>query len=538
MVELLQHWITIQADRNPEAVALVFHQEKMTYGRLEGLSNQLARILRESGCRRGDRVCLLMPKSPMAIVSILGVLKADAIYVPMDPSSPLSRLTKIIESCENRWILAAPPLAPLLDGLLLQERFGALISIGWMGAERAEGENFRAKFSLDDFGGYSAAPPDCQNSRQDPAHILFTSGSTGTPKGVVITHSNVIQFVEWARRYFAMHCSDRISSHPPLHFDLSTFDMFGTFATGAELHLVPPELNLLPNKLADFIRASELTQWFSVPSILNYMAKFDVVRPGDFPSLKRLLWCGEPFPTPSLIYWMKRLPHVRFTNLYGPTEATIASSFYTVPGCPEDERAAVPIGSACAGEELLVLDEGLEPVPPGEIGDLYIRGAGLSPGYWRDEEKSRAVFLANPRGPDAADRIYKTGDLAKFGEDGLVYFLGRADSQIKSRGYRIELGEIEAALNALDVFQECAVVAVPSDGFEGNLICCGYVPRRDSIVSPMALRKELSRLVPSYMLPSGWMAMKALPKNANGKIDRRRLREAFQRKEANEAVAY
>ena len=233
-----------------------------------------------------------------------------------------------------------------------------------------------------------------QNTPDDAAHILFTSGSTGDPKGVVITHANVIHFVEWAVRYFGMAESDRVSCHPPLHFDLATFDIFGAFAAGAKLHLVPPELSLLPNKLADFIRDSELTQWFSVPSVLNYMAKFDVVRQNDFPALRRLLWCGEVFPTPALSYWMKRLPRVSFTNLYGPTEATIASSYYKVPNCPADNTQAIPIGTACDGEELLVLDGSLRPVPQGEVGDLYIGGVGLSPGYWRDPAKTAAAFVA------------------------------------------------------------------------------------------------------------------------------------------------
>ena len=221
-----------------------------------------------------------------------------------------------------------------------------------MGADVAAGRNFEVRFSLGDLESYSGAPLDYQNRREDPAHILFTSGSTGTPKGVVITHSNVIHFIEWANRYFGICSSDRLSAHPPLHFDLSTFDMFGAFAAGAELHLVSPTLNLLPHKMADFIRVSELTQWFSVPSILSYMAKFDVVSFNDFPTLKRVLWCGEVFPTPPLIYWMKRLPKVSFTNLYGPTEATIASSYYTVPKCPEDERAAIPIGAAMRGRRI------------------------------------------------------------------------------------------------------------------------------------------------------------------------------------------
>jgi non-ribosomal peptide synthetase component F len=303
--------------------------------------------------------------------------------------------------------------------------------------------------------------------------------------------------------------------------------MFGAFAAGAQLHLVSPALSLLPNKLADFIRASELTQWFSAPSILSYMAKFDVVAFNDFPTLKRVLWCGEVFPTPPLIYWMKRLPKVRFTNLYGPTEATIASSYYTVPKCPEDERAAIPIGTACGGEDLLVLDDELRPAPQGAVGNLYIRGVGLSPGYWRDREKTDAVFLPDPESLDPGDRIYKTGDLAKVGPDGLVYFLGRADTQIKSRGYRIELGEIEAALNAIDVLKECAVVAVNSEGFEGTMICCAYVPQPNAQVTPNTLREKLSKLLPNYMLPLKWMAFDKLPQNANNKIDRPKLKERF-----------
>src|SRR2546430_4153137 len=260
--------------------------------------------------------------------------------------------------------------------------------------------------------------------------------------GVDITHDCVIHFVEWAARYFGLGPTDRWSGHAPLHFDLSTFDVFGTFAAGAQLHLVPPDLNLLPTALAQFIRAAELTQWFSVPSLLSYLAKFDVVKVNDFPTLRRLLWCGEVFPTPALRYWMTRLPHVTFTNLYGPTETTIASSYHTVPRCPEDDRAAIPIGSPCAGEELLVLNERLERVPPGEGGGLYIRGVGLSPGYWRDPEETRAAFLSRPMSPDPGDRLYRNGYLAKTGAVGLVYFLGRADCRSKVRGYRTEVGGI------------------------------------------------------------------------------------------------
>jgi amino acid adenylation domain-containing protein len=525
---LLQQWVTEQAERRAASTALVMRGEELTYGQLEERTNQLARMLKDQGCQRGDRVCLLMPKSPSAIVALLGVLKADCVYVPLDLACPVSRLAHMIASAEPRCILAMGPAAPLLDALWAGAEPPRSISVGWMDSEKVAARHFTPDFSREDCAGYGTAPLAYLNVPHDIAYILFTSGSTGIPKGVPITHSNVAHFVRWATRYFNMTPSDRISGHPPLHFDLSVFDIFGTLAAGAQLHLVPPDLNLLPNRLAHFISASALTQWFSVPSLLTYMAKFDAVPVTGFPTLKRLLWCGEVLPTPILMYWMKRLPSVSFTNLYGPTEATIASSHYRVPKCPDDPTEPVPIGTACDGEELFVLNERLQPVNPGQTGDLWIRGVGLSPGYWRDPEKTRAAFLPAPTSADPSDRIYRTGDLAKIGDDGLIYLLGRADSQVKSRGYRIELGEIETHLHALTSLKESAVVAINTDGFEGATICCAYVPTPNADVTPVTLRKELAQNLPSYMLPSRWMAFDVLPKNANGKIDQCQLRRDFQ----------
>jgi amino acid adenylation domain-containing protein len=530
---LLQDWVTRQADRRPEATAVVSEAGRLTYADLEALSTRLARVLREAGCQQGDRVALLMPKSPLAIVGLLGIYKSDCIYVPLDPASPAGRLTKILDSCDNSWLLAAGPATPALDEILREDRWRQRLSIGWLDSQPPAG-SFDVAFTLRDVVGCPDAPLAYHRGSHDPAHILFTSGSTGTPKGVVITHANVIQFVQWATRYFGMDSSDRVSAHPPLHFDMSFLDIFGAAAVGAELHLVSPALNVLPNKLADFMRGAELTQWFSVPSILTYMAKFDAVRFNDFPHLRRLLWAGEVLPTPALMYWMKRLPHVTFTNLYGPTETSISSSYYTVPACPEDAKAAIPIGAACDGEELLVLDGSMQTAPRGEIGDLYIAGAGLARGYWRDPERTAAAFVAHPQRP--SERIYKTGDLARIADDGLVYFLGRSDSQVKSRGYRIELGEVEAAVNTIAGVQECAVVAIDTGGFEGAVICCAWVPTPGCEASAASLRRELGRIIPGYMLPARWLALDQFPRNANGKADRPRLKELFEERSSADAA--
>ncbi len=535
MTMLLQQGVTAQALARPEATALVFKNTHLTYGALEEASNRLAWQLIAAGCRGGDRVALLMPKMPTAIVAMLGVLKADAIYVPLDPASPPARLARMLQVSDCRCILAAGPVAQSLRDAVAAGALKERPLIGWLDEDRPSEPDLEPAFRLRDLNSYPATLPACANTDGDVAHILFTSGSTGIPKGVMITHASVVHFIRWAGAYFGVTHTDRVSQHPPLHFDLSTFDIFGTLWAGAELHLVSPELNLLPHKLAQLIREARLTQWFSAPSVLNMMAKFDVVAQGDFPSLRRVMWCGEVIPTPTLIHWMRRLPHAQFTNLYGPTETTIASSYYTLPRCPIDEREPIPIGRACDAEELLVLDALLRPVAADDIGDLYIRGAGLSPGYWRDPDKTRCAFPPYPGGTDSRDRIYKTGDLARRGVDGLFYFLGRADTQIKSRGYRIELGEIEAALHSLPALRESAVVAIQSDGFEGWLICCAYVLASDSVVSVENLRKDLTRLLPSYMLPVRWTRLDALPKNTNGKIDRPRLKNAFLASESRQA---
>jgi len=533
MNRLLQSWVTQQAETRPDAVAVVSGNEKLTYGQLEQSSNQLARLLQQGGCKKGDRVCIVMPKSPAAIVSMIGILKAGCMHVPVDASSPAARIRQILDSCENRWILGAGTAAPLLDELLADDQLRPGISVGWLDAHAPATQHFQPVFSRTDLDAASSSSPAQQCTPEDGSHILFTSGSTGVPKGVVITHSNVIAFVAWALKHFGIDHTDRFSGHTPFHFDLSTFDIFGAITAGAQIHLVPPEAALLPPKLVEFIHKSELTQWFSVPSVLNYLAKFDALKGQEFPSLRRVLWCGEVLPTPALIYWMEHLPHVPFSNLYGPTEATIASSYYDVKTCPTDPKAAIPIGTACDGEELLVLDEKLQPLPVREIGDLYIAGAGLSPGYWRDPAKTAGVFLPDPR-DGRSGRIYRTGDLAWLGEDGFVFFVGRADTQIKVRGYRIELGEIETALNSVGTLHECAIVAVQNENFGGWMICCAYVGREGAEVSPNGLREHLKKLIPNYMFPVRWTSYQALPKNANGKIDRPRLKEQFLQKEQNE----
>lgn len=528
---LLQDNLARSVENSPDAVAVVLEDEQLTYGELAALSHGLAVVLREQGVAPGDRVGLLLPKTPAALVAMHAVLQVGGVYVPLDPDSPAPRLARIVQAAEPRVVLAAPSTAQLVAGL---DEVVDLPVVGSVENDPVVGGDgaVHSTFTREDWATAARPSTDGGLVRVDddaPAHLLFTSGSTGEPKGVVITHRMVAAFLDWARATFQPRPTDRISGHPPLHFDLSTFDIYGTLGAGAQLHLVPAKLGMNPRGLAAFIRDRELTQWFSVPSVLTFMSRFDAVGQDDFPALQRLLWCGEVLPTPVLAHWMRHLPHVTFSNLYGPTEATIASSWYTVPEAPEDETAPVPIGTACTGEELLVLDEYLEPVPAGEIGDLYIAGAGLSPGYWRDRAKTEAAFVPDPRAPAEGEgtggRIYRTGDLARMDDAGTVHFVGRADSQIKSRGYRIELGEVESALHAVAGVRDAAVVGVDLEDFGGTAICAAYVGKDG--LEPAHLRTELAGVLPGYMLPARWLPLDVLPKNVNGKIDRPALRQEF-----------
>jgi amino acid adenylation domain-containing protein len=521
MSRLLQHGIAAQAEAGPGAVAVVMGGARLTYAELEAASSRLARVLRATGVERGDRVALLLRKSPAAIVAILATLKAGGVYVPLDTTGPLPRLARMLVAAQPRCLLTEAAVAAVATGLLAEGQAAGRPAVGWV--DEPPAGTAPADFTGADVEQADGAAFESPGAAGDPAYILFTSGSTGQPKGVVIRHANVLHFVDWATKYFDLGPQDRTSGHAPLHFDLSVFDIFGTLSAGGQLHLVPPDLGVAPDAVPCFIRDAGLTQWFSVPSVLTYLVKFDAVRPGDFPSLARLLWCGEVLPTPVLRHLMRRLPHVSFTNLYGPTETTVASSYYTVPSCPDDDAAAIPIGLPCEGEALRVLRRDGQPAAVGETGDLHIAGAGVGDGYWRNETATAAAFSTDADGV----RVYRTGDLARRGADGLVYFVGRTDTQIKSRGYRIELGEIEAALHRLPELHESAVVALSTGSFEGATICCAYAAMPGATVTPVTLRRALRTVLPTYMLPGRWRRFERLPRNASGKVDRPRLRTAF-----------
>ncbi|MGW2048488.1 amino acid adenylation domain-containing protein [Streptomyces sp. NPDC001858] len=504
----LERLVSAQAERRPDDWAVVDGAERLSFGDLERRSNRLANALVASGLRPEDRVCLLVPKSPTAVVAVLGVLKAGGVCVPLDAASPVLRLSSVVRQCAPCRLIVAPECAGLAERIADTVGSPALSGVFRLGEEESAADTAPAP----------VAAGDC-------AYVLFTSGSAGRPKGVPITHGNVAHFVTWANQHFGLRPGDRISCQLPLHFDGSLWDVFGALSAGAELHLVSGRRNLLPSTVAEFIRESRLTQWLTVPSVMTSMAGRDVVAHGDFPDLRRVFWGGDVLSLPVLRHWMTRLPHVQFTNMYGPTETTIVASFHTLRTVPDGAAAAVPIGRPVPGKHFQVLDGDLRPARPDVVGDLHISGAGLTPAYWRDPELTARSFLEWPSGSDR--RWYRTGDLASQDSQGVFHFHGRADRQIKSSGHRIELDEVAAALHDLPGLMDCAVVSVPAPGAEGNRICAAYVAAPGTRPSPAQLRTSLAAKLPQYMVPSQWRACDSLPVNANGKTDHLAVQQIF-----------
>jgi len=519
MQYLLHHFVEAAAATRPNDIAVIDGGRSITYERLEASANQLARLIMELGVQRGDRVGLYLEKSIESIVGIYGILKAGAAYVPLDPQAPPARLAYIAQNCGIHCLLSGTEKASRWVDLLSN---GAPIeSIVVLNAESLESDapgGIRV-LTASDLATHDDSPPSRPTIALDLAYILYTSGSTGQPKGVKLTHQNGIAFVDWAVDTFGVRPEDRLSSHAPLHFDLSVFDLFAAARVGATVVLVPRSVSVLPVEIARFIEEKRISVWYSVPSVLTMLATRGALTKGSLSTLKTILFAGEVFPTKYLRRLMQLLPHVRFANLYGPTETNVCT-FYEVPQLPEDMVEPIPIGKPIAGvDAFAVTDEG-RIARRGEVGELYVRGPTVMQGYWGDPERSGQTLFPNPFGGELSDNTYRTGDMVLEQEDGAFKFLGRRDAQIKSRGYRIELGEIETALYAHPGVVECAVTAVPDELVTNRIKA--FVVVREGVTESDLVRFCADR-IPRYMIPETLELRPNLPKTSTGKVDRQAL---------------
>lgn len=509
--------IEAQAVRTPDLPAILLDGDAhpVSYRELDARANQLAHHLLELGVGPGTLVGVAAERSPELVVALLGVLKAGAAYVPVDPAYPADRVAFLLQDAK----------APVL---LTQARFVATLPAADVRviALDAEWETIARR---------PTSRPERATRGSDPAYVIYTSGSTGQPKGAINSHRGIINRLRWMQDEYRLTPDDVVLQKTPFSFDVSVWEFFWPLLTGARLVLARPGEHGDPSALVRAINDHGVTTLHFVPPMLH--AFLDDASAPSCTSLKRIICSGEALAPELRDRCLAALPQAELHNLYGPTEAAVDVSFWACR--PDDRRPRVPIGRPVANTHLYVLDARLQPTPIGVPGELHIGGVQVGLGYLGRDALTRERFIPDPFGP-AGGRLYKTGDRARWLADGTIEYLGRLDHQVKIRGFRVEVGEIEAALRSHPAVADTVVLAIPAvRGPELRLAAC-VRPRpgsADGGLTGIALREYLAQRLPAHTIPSVWRVLDVFPLTPNGKTDRNALAALLARGDGVESSA-
>lgn len=488
----------------------------LTYAGLSRCADRIATRLARWGAGRGDRVGIWLPKSLESVAAIHGILRAGAAYVPADPTGPPARAAAILAAAGAKAaIISASFAAALRDEWPGGSPLPRLIVVG----EEPDPEIAPGDARWDDVMADDAPSPLVPpRAEDDLAYILFTSGSTGQPKGVMLSHANALTFLDWCRDALGPRSDDdRFSSHAPLHFDLSIFDLFVACRNAATLVLIGEATGKDPARLGEVMADRRITVWYSAPSILSMLLeRGGIDRPG-FPAPRLVLFAGEVFPIAPLRRLRSAWPEAQLWNLYGPTETNVCTAYPIPQVIPADRDEPYPIGRACPPLCARVVDHEGRFVPAGTLGELVIAGPGVMRGYFGRPDLTEAAFLDDREGT----RWYRTGDLVRDDGTGCFAFHGRRDRMIKRRGYRIELGEIESTLYRHDGVDRVGVVARSGESGVSIEAFVALKPgRKKSII---AMKRHCSTYLPNYMIPDTITFIDGLPATSTDKVDYQRL---------------
>jgi amino acid adenylation domain-containing protein len=499
-----------QVARSPDAVALVFETQRLTYDELNGRANKLARYLQALGVGPESVVGVCVERSAEMIVALLGVLKAGGAYLPLDPASPAERLDFMLEDARAAVVLTQQRLA---DSLPARAARVVCLDTDW--AQIAEHSDARVA---------AGASPD------NLAYAIYTSGSTGQPKGVMIAHRGVCNTLRWRQKQFLLNAADRVLQTIPFSFDPSVWQILGTLVSGAQLVLARPGGQQDVAYLLRIMTEQGITVADFAPSMLQALLG---ERTRESCRQLRHVFCGGEVMPVALRTQFHHSLSANLHNIYGPTEASIDTTCHTCQR--EDTGSTVAIGRPIANAQVYLLDPHLRPVPLGVPGELYIGGVGLARGYLNQPALTAERFIPHPFGTTPGARLYQTGDIARYSPDGNIEYLYRVDQQVKVRGFRIELGEVEAALKSHASVREVVVSAL-EDGVRGRRLVAYVVAGRDWPSAAHELRNHLKDKLPAYMTPTAFVLLDALPLMSNGKVDRLALPAPTQPPEAASAA--
>ncbi|TDD84667.1 D-alanine--poly(phosphoribitol) ligase [Actinomadura rubrisoli] len=490
--------------------------QAVSYGELAGTVGRMAARLLERGAVPGDRIAIWMDKGPRYAEAILASLHAGCAYVPIDGGQPAGRVQAILADARPILLFTDRRHLALLSGAETSAPLRAIVVADGPPAPGTPAPVLAWSDLLETGPPEDAAPPEPEIGPSDLAAILYTSGSTGTPKGVKISHRNLMAFVGWACRELDVGAADVFANHASFNFDLSTFDLFVGLSVGAAVWIVEDGHARDVGALAEGIREHGVTVWYSVPSILTLLTASGALTPETVRDLRYVLFAGEVYPKPRLRELSAQLGGATVLyNLYGPTETNVCTYHRVGPDdLARDEP--LPIGLPVGDARLLVVDDEGRPLDgPDPFGELVVEGDCVTPGYWGRESEPLAEQHRRHRHP--------TGDLVSL-TDGLLVYRGRKDRMVKLSGYRIELGEIEAAVLRHPAVAEAAVL-VAGEGADARLALYYTVRAGADAPGLLGIKRHCARHLPKYMIPQLATRMDALPRNSNGKVDLRRLRE-------------
>jgi len=498
----LQQFFEQQAVRTPDAIALCGDSAPLSYARLNHRANQLAWFLRSTDLAADDRVALCVERGAQMVIALLAILKAGAAYVPLDPQYPQDRLRHMLQDCGAKRLL--------------------LDDAGQRALRALNGEGPLAYHLYDDLPQWQQQsienpPPLPGDISRTLAYVIYTSGSTGQPKGVMIEHRAVINRLMWMQHRYQLSPQDTVLQKTPFSFDVSVWEFFWPLMIGARLALAKPGGHQDPAWLSKLIATEQITTLHFVPSMLQLFLRYGEMAACS--SLKRIFCSGEALPLTTVERCHQQLPMAELHNLYGPTEAAIDVSYWHCQ--PDDRRPLIPIGFPVANTRLYILDRHLQLLPAGVRGELYIGGIQLARGYLNLPALTAERFIADPFSDDPQARIYRTGDVARWLEDGSVEYLGRNDFQMKIHGLRIEAGEIEQQICRFPSIADAVVMACDHHDGDKRLVAWVIAPPQPDLTE--RLRAHLRATLPEYMLPGSVVALEAFPLSANGKLDRKRL---------------